>query len=464
LFNHSIRHPNCNMNQSKYVVCRPRLLLVFSLLVAPMAKAFMNEYSTTNHQYRHRHNNNMTPLRSSLAQLMDEPIAWNAVVGEADRAFRRGMQLDKSGQSRLASGAFHEAATLFQCFLDLPESFRHVTNLEEDDCQAVLAYALVRLGFLNCEALSDANAAIRLYKMAMEADPIPNPVSFSGIGTALEASGGNGRDLDHLKEAVKSYRKAIEYSNKSSTNLYMAVALERLGQTEESESILESMQRTEAPTSCLVDSWGYVRWHTRNTEASTLNLHRGTRDMLKLALDAALPLIEHQRENRAQGLVCEFGVGSGKSMRMTQEILPLDIEMHGFDTFTGLPEAWGSEPAGSYSTGGVVPSIDGKVCFHKGLFSDTLSPFLKDLGDDAYVAYANIDCDLYTSTLDILEALHGRIVVGTIIVFDEYISHPTWRQDEFRAWRESCKRFGWEYEYLGFSLPTKQAVVRVTGV
>lgn len=74
------------------------------------------------------------------------------------------IQLDKSGQSRLASGAFHEAATLFQCFLDLPESFRHVTNLEEDDCQAVLAYALVRLGFLNCEALSDANAAIRLYK------------------------------------------------------------------------------------------------------------------------------------------------------------------------------------------------------------------------------------------------------------------------------------------------------------
>jgi hypothetical protein len=54
--------------------------------------------------------------------------------------------------------------------------------------------------------------------------------------------------------------------------------------------------------------------------------------MLKLALDAAMPLIEHQRESRARGLVTEFGVGSGKSMRMTQEILPLDIEMHGFDT------------------------------------------------------------------------------------------------------------------------------------
>lgn len=54
--------------------------------------------------------------------------------------------------------------------------------------------------------------------------------------------------------------------------------------------------------------------------------------MLELALDAAMPLIENQKENRAQGLICEFGVGSGKSMRMTQEILPLDIEMHGFDT------------------------------------------------------------------------------------------------------------------------------------
>lgn len=100
----------------------------------------------------------------SLAQLIDEPLAWNAVIGEADRAFRRGNQLDKSGQPRLASDAFHEAATLFQCFLELPENFGHVTNLNKDDCQAVLAYTLVRLGFISAEALSDASAAVRLYQ------------------------------------------------------------------------------------------------------------------------------------------------------------------------------------------------------------------------------------------------------------------------------------------------------------
>ena len=100
----------------------------------------------------------------SLAQLIDEPLAWNAVIGEADRAFRRGNQLDKSGQPRLASQSFHEASTLFQCFLELPENFGHVTNLSREDCQAVLAYTLVRLAFISAEALSDANAAVRLYQ------------------------------------------------------------------------------------------------------------------------------------------------------------------------------------------------------------------------------------------------------------------------------------------------------------
>lgn len=158
---------------------------------------------------------------------------------------------------------------------------------------------------------------------------------------------------------------------------------------------------------------------------------------------------------------------------MTQEILPLDVAIHGFDTFTGLPQAWGNEPAGSYSTGGIVPNLEGKVYFHKGLFRDTIQPFLEQAdkrsaaaggegGGAAFLAYANIDCDLYSSTLDILESMHGRIIPGTILIFDEYICHSTWRQDEFRAWRECCKRFGWKYEYLAFSLITKQVVVRVT--
>ena len=232
--------------------------------------------------------------------------------------------------------------------------FGHVTNLNKGDCQAVLSYTLVRLGFLNTDALSDPKAAIRLYKMATSIDPMPSAVSFQGIGTALEAAGGDGDDLVHLEEAVMAYRKALERSSKPSTLFLMAVALERLGEVEEADATLESLQRSEAPISCLVDSWGYVRWHMRKVPPAQLNLNRGTRDMLKLALDAAMPLIEQQKLNKDYGLVCEFGVGSGRSLRMTQEILPLDVAIHGFDTFTGLPQAWGDEPAGAYSTGGMV--------------------------------------------------------------------------------------------------------------
>jgi tetratricopeptide (TPR) repeat protein len=400
-----------------------------------------------------------------MGDLFDpNPTSWNAVIGEADRAFRRGNQLDKSGQPRAATEAFHEAATLFQCFLDLESCFGHVTSLDRATVPFILAYTLVRLAFLNNEALGDPKAAIRLYIMATEIDPEPSAVSYKGLGTSWEAAGGNGEDLEHLKEAVVAYRQAFYQSPKPSTSFAMAVALERLGEKEQAEEILDKLQRTEAPISSLVDSWGYVRWHSRKIPTTELNLQRGTRAMLQLALDAAMPLIEQQRENKAYGMVCEFGVGSGKSMRMTQEILPLDIQMHGFDTFTGLPQAWGDEPAGSYSTGGIIPILDGDVVFHQGLFSDTLPPFFKEMGDDAFVAYANIDCDLYTSSMDIFENLHGRIVKGSILIFDEYICHATWRQDEFRAWRESCKRFGWKYEYLGFSLATKQAVVRVTDI
>jgi hypothetical protein len=107
--------------------------------------------------------------------------------------------------------------------------------------------------------------------------------------------------------------------------------------------------------------------------------------------------------------------------------------------------------------------MDGSVLFHRGLFRDTVPRFLEAAaaGGGAFLAFANVDCDLYTSTMDVLEALEGRVVPGTVLVFDEYVCHATWRQDEFRAWRECCKRFGWKYEYLAFSFSTKQAAVRV---
>lgn len=441
---------------------------------------------------------------TTVSELVSGDTPWNALVGEADRAFKYAIgtylfhsivlynneclecntvtshasfsfhnltqmihisALDKNGRARAAAGAFHEAATLYQCFLDSPSEFGHVTALTSQECLQILAYAALSLGYLNLDVLQSPNAAARLYERATTMDPTPTAVGFDGMGQSLEAAG------RPLEEAVQAYRQALKLQADSpKVQFHLAVALDRLKQTDdddeyarESNQLLESLRREEAVHACLVDSWGYVRWHMRHLmdqKKRNQNLYRGTRDMLELALAAAEPLIQQQ------GWVCEFGVGSGRSLRITQEILPLDQAIHGFDTFTGLPQAWGLKPAGTYSTGGRVPVMDENqnVFFYKGLFRDTIPTFLEQQQQrhgDGFLAYAAIDCRLYKSTLDILEGLHGRIVPGTILAFSEYIGHPTWRQDEFRAWRECCKRFGWKYEYMAFSLSTRQAVVRV---
>ena len=424
----------------------------------------------SSHSFTTTTTTNSPPITTTPADFIEGNIPWNA--GDADRAFRRGIQLEKNGQARKATSAFHEAATLYQCCLDQPDAFGHVTALPDPASRrALLAYTCLSLGYLHLDAQRDAPlAAARLFQLASTNQP--TAVSWDGRGQALEAAAAT---TSSLGQALEAYRAALSYdANYTPARFHVAVVLDRMlahtknsttttagvlfdaaAAREEKKQILEDLRRQEASV-CLVDSWGYCRWHMRKQPDA--NFYLGTRDMIELALRNAML----DTDNDADAIVCEFGVGSGRTLRMTQDVLELGQEMHGFDTFTGLPQAWGVEPAGSYSTGGVVPNIGGNVVFHKGLFRDTIPPFLKQVKPTAFLSYAHIDCRLYTSTIDILEGMHSRVVPGTIIMFSEYICHPTWRQDEFRAWRECCKRFGWKYEYLAFSLNTKNVVVRVT--
>ena len=93
--------------------------------------------------------------------------------------------------------------------------------------------------------------------------------------------------------------------------------------------------------------------------------------------------------------------------------------MHGFDSFEGLPEAWHNEPKGSYSTKGVIPSVQENVVLHNGWFEDSLPGFVEKY--QAPVRFINTDCDIYSSTKTVLELLAKQITPGTVIVFDEYI-------------------------------------------
>ena len=59
---------------------------------------------------------------------------------------------------------------------------------------------------------------------------------------------------------------------------------------------------------------------------------------------------------------------------------------------------------------------------------------------------------------------HTQVVVGSVVVFDEFFCHDTWRCDEYLAWQEACREFGWAFETLAVSVASKQAVMRVVQI
>jgi tetratricopeptide (TPR) repeat protein len=149
-------------------------------------------------------NNNSNYQSTTKTTATSSSIA--TATGVADVAFRLGISLEKAGYTHSASAAFHEAATLYQCYLDGGETFNHVTSLSssssfntnsDDDATnkdnelvvSLLAYCCIRLGHLSNDAFGDANAATRLYQLASSIDSqYPNAVSYHGIGTCIEAS------------------------------------------------------------------------------------------------------------------------------------------------------------------------------------------------------------------------------------------------------------------------------------
>jgi hypothetical protein len=186
------------------------------------------------------------------------------------------------------------------------------------------------------------------------------------------------------------------------------------------------------------------------SEAIPPSAHYFTYDMLHLAMDNV---------SLKEGLVLEFGVFHGKTMRMITEKFQ-SSPIHGFDTFSGIPENWHNTKKGSYSTHNILPVAPGNAQYHVGLFSDTLPSFL-DQNKGEPIRFMNIDCDLYSSTKDIFDLISDRVVSGTIIIFDEYVMNPHWMDDEYKAFQEAVERNGWQYEYLGISLLSMQAIVRI---
>jgi hypothetical protein len=164
------------------------------------------------------------------------------------------------------------------------------------------------------------------------------------------------------------------------------------------------------------------------------------------------------------GLWLEFGVSTGGSIRCITSLT--DRMVYGFDWFEGLPEDWVlGEGYYPYPRG----SFRGRPLFTRpnmtllvGLFQETLPAFLT--AHAGPVAFAHVDCDLYSSTTYVLQALRDRFVAGTVIAFDDLFNYPNYAHHEMRALLELAATAGLEYTYLGHVPEKTAASIQITRV
>jgi len=345
-------------------------------------------------------------------------------------------------------------------------SQQRALRLKPDYMQAHL-----NLGSVWAAAGHQANA-IKAYEQALSLVP-RNAAALGGLGRVLKAAGQRARAVAAFRQALEldpadaethanlglalfdetdlqPAAQALEQALRQDPDLamatfYLATIRALQGEGSAAEKLFARAEKSLPAYAALKDSWDYV---VAKRDPGT-RLLGNVFDTLNLGLAAA----------QLSGLVLEFGVRFGTSIRHIAAQAGQDV--HGFDSFEGLPEAWGDKPSGVYTTGGALPEVPANVRLHAGWFEDTLPVFAKE--NPGPVRFMNVDCDIYSSTKTVLEVLEDRIVPGTVIVFDEYIMTSQWRHDEHLAFQEAAAKRGWSYRYLAFSHITRQAALLIAG-
>ncbi|MHC1563058.1 TylF/MycF/NovP-related O-methyltransferase [Actinomycetospora sp. C-140] len=136
--------------------------------------------------------------------------------------------------------------------------------------------------------------------------------------------------------------------------------------------------------------------------------------------DVFAEIVDRLRSPRP--LYLEFGVHEGRTLQWWSEHLATPgARFVGFDSFDGLPNDWHQDaPAGSFATG-IVPRFDDpRVEIVPGWFSDTLPGRELPEHDELVV---NVDCDLYSSTREVLDWLEAHLRPGTLVYFDDLFDH-----------------------------------------
>ena len=153
----------------------------------------------------------------------------------------------------------------------------------------------------------------------------------------------------------------------------------------------------------------------------------------------------------------EFGIFKGHTFayacNYAKEINLPQMRFFGFDSFQGLPEISGVDITekmgfykGQYSAGKkqVIRDIDktgvdwSKINLIEGFFNDSLNDKTRKTFDMKKISVALIDCDLYSSTVDVLNFIQKMVIDKTILIFDDWNAFD---KDNNRGQRKAFREF-----------------------
>lgn len=159
-------------------------------------------------------------------------------------------------------------------------------------------------------------------------------------------------------------------------------------------------------------------------------------------------IINSQKLQNKHIAYLEFGVSKGYSLRhWSNNIKHPNARFFGFDTFKGLPEAWGTYREGDMQAGMQENATDDeRVYLIKGLFQETLPDWLRSHQLEEFEKRViHLDADLYSSTLFVLTVLFPYLKEGDIVIFDEF-NVPL---HEFKAFDDFRRSYYIEFELIG---------------
>jgi O-methyltransferase len=152
---------------------------------------------------------------------------------------------------------------------------------------------------------------------------------------------------------------------------------------------------------------------------------------------------EHEQLKETAIDYFEFGVCGGLSFNwwLGHNKNP-ESRFFGFDTFEGLPESFGHFRKGDMAVALESLGItDPRAFFYKGLFQETLVPFLEHYKSDRRKVI-HMDADIFSATIFSLSQLYRVLNNGDILLFDEF-AVP---KHEFMAFKIFTESFYVDYE------------------